>query len=96
MYGVGKEPGELISLRSVKGKHGESCMTLERITEKNIDYAIQIQEELFPGESGRANFVESMDESSGYEYFLLYEDGTCVGVIGIYSYPEDQYSAWLG
>ena len=96
MYGAGKEPRGLISLRSAKGKHGESCMTLERITEKNIDYAIQIQEELFPGESGRANFVESMDESSGYEYFLLYEDGTCVGVIGIYSYPEDQYSAWLG
>ena len=24
-------------------------MTLERITEMNIDYAIQIQEELFPG-----------------------------------------------
>ena len=47
-------------------------MTLERITEKNIDYAIQIQEELFPGESGRTNFEESMDESSGYEYFLLY------------------------
>ena len=71
-------------------------MTLERITEKNIDYAIQIQEELFPGESGRTNFEESMDESSGYEYFLLYEDGTCIGVIGIYSYPEDQNSAWLG
>ena len=71
-------------------------MTLERITEMNIDYAIQIQEELFPGESGRTNFEESMDESSGYEYFLLYEDGTCIGVIGIYSYPEDQNSAWLG
>ena len=96
MYGVGKEPGELISLRSAKGKHGESCMTLERITEKNIDYAIQIQEELFPGESGRTNFEESMDESSEYEYFLLYENGTCIGVIGIYSYPEDPNSAWLG
>ena len=71
-------------------------MTLERITEKNIDYAIQIQEELFPGESGRTNFEESMDESSGYEYFLLYENGTCIGVIGIYSYPEDPNSAWLG
>ena len=35
-------------------------MTLERITEKNIDYAIQIQEELFPGECGRTNFEESM------------------------------------
>ena len=54
MYGVGKGPEVLISLRSAKGEYGESCMTLERITEKNIDYAIQIQEELFPGESGRS------------------------------------------
>lgn len=71
-------------------------MTLERITQDNIDYAIQIQEELFPGESGRTNFEESLDENSGYEYYLLYEGGVCVGVIGIYSYPEDQNSAWLG
>ena len=26
-------------------------MTLERITESNLNYAVQIQEELFPGES---------------------------------------------
>ena len=84
MYGVGKESGALIQLRSAKSEYGESCMTLERITEKKIDYAIQIQEELFfSGESGRANFEESMDESSGYEYFLLYENDTCIGVIGI-------------
>ena len=48
-------------------------MTLERITKRNIDYAIQIQEELFPGESGRTNFEEPLDEKSGYEYYLLYE-----------------------
>ena len=41
-------------------------MTLERITKNNIEFAIQIQEELFPGESGRANFEESLDENSGF------------------------------
>ena len=71
-------------------------MELERVTEKNIGYAIEIQEELFPGESGRTNFEESIYGSAGFEYFLLYEDGTCVGIIGIYSYPEDPKSAWLG
>ena len=71
-------------------------MTLERITQDNIDYATQIQAELFPGESGRTNFEESLIKNSGYEYYLLYEGGVCVGVIGIYSYPEDQNSAWLG
>ena len=71
-------------------------MTLERITKNNIEFAIQIQEELFPGESGRANFEESLDENSGFKYYLLYEGGACVGVIGLYSYPEDRDSAWLG
>jgi hypothetical protein len=64
-------------------------MTLERITESNIDFAVRIQEELFPGESGRANFEESIEGESDYSYYLLYEDGVCVGVIGLYSYPED-------
>ena len=45
-------------------------MTLERITKNNIDYAIQIQEEFYPEESGRANFEESLDEKSGYNPFL--------------------------
>ena len=71
-------------------------MELEKVTEKNIDFAVEIQEELFPGESGRANFEESIYGSAGFEYFLLYENGTCVGIIGIYSYPEDPKSAWLG
>ena len=71
-------------------------MTLEKITKDNIGYAIQIQESLFPGESGRANFEDSLAAASGYGYYLIYEDGTCVGVIGLYNYPEDPESAWLG
>ena len=50
-------------------------LTLERITPNNIDYATQIQAELFPGESGRTNFEESLLENSGFEYYLLYEGG---------------------
>ena len=30
-------------------------MTLKRITQDNIDYATQIQAELFPGESGNVS-----------------------------------------
>ena len=71
-------------------------MTLERITENNIGFAVQIQEELFPGESGRTNFEESISGTADYEYYLLYENGICAGVIGIYQYPEDKDSAWLG
>ena len=71
-------------------------MTLERITERNIGYAVSIQAELFPGESAKTNYEESLLDSSFYEYYLIYEDGVCAGIIGLYRYPEDPDSAWLG
>ena len=71
-------------------------MNLERITEANIGCALRIQEELFPGESARTNYEESLDDASGYAYYLVCEDGICVGITGLYSYPEDPGSAWLG
>ena len=71
-------------------------MILERITEDNIDYAVQIQNELFPEENARQNYEESVTGISGYEYYLVYEDGNYVGVTGIYSYPGDNENAWLG
>ena len=71
-------------------------MTLERITENNIHYAVSIQEELFPEESARTNYEDSLSPEAVYEYYLLYENGVCVGIIGLYRYPEDDDSAWLG
>ncbi len=71
-------------------------MELVRVTENNLGLAIQIQAELFPGESGRANFEESLYGGSGFEYYLIYEEGKCAGITGLYSYPEDPESAWLG
>ena len=71
-------------------------MILEKITENNLQYAVKIQEELFPEISARANYEESVAGVSGYEYFLVYEGGACVGVTGLYSLPEDPDSAWLG
>ena len=71
-------------------------MRLERITEENISYAVSIQEELFPEYSARANYEESLRDPSRFEYDLIYEGEDCVGVIGLYRYPEDPDSAWLG
>ena len=71
-------------------------MDLERITESNIEYAVAVQQELFPGESARANYEESLVPSSGYEYYLVRQNGDCVGVIGLSDYVEDPSSAWLG
>ena len=69
---------------------------LERITLNNIEFAVSIQEELFPGESARANYEESLEASSGYKYYLVYEGDDRVGITGLYCYPEDPCSAWLG
>ena len=71
-------------------------MKLEKVTEDNIEYAVEIQEGLFPNESGRANLEDSLKNGSDYNYYLLYEDAECVGIIGLYSYKEDKDSAWLG
>ena len=71
-------------------------MTLERITRENIDYASEIQRELFPEYSGRENYEDSLKENSRLEYYLVCEDGVCAGITGLYSYPEYPESAWLG
>ena len=71
-------------------------MHLERITENNISFAVSIQEKLFPGESAKANYEESLEDSSCYEYYLIYERKECTGIIGLYYYPDDPDSAWLG
>ena len=71
-------------------------MTLEKITKSNISLAIRVQEELFPDESGRANLEESLESGSGFAYYLILDEENCAGIIGLYSYPEDPESAWLG
>ena len=71
-------------------------MELVRITKDNIDCALSIQQGLFPGESARANYEDNLDPASGYEYYMIRDGGTCVGITGIYVCPEDPDSAWLG
>jgi len=64
-------------------------MTLERITKDNLGYAVKIQEEIFPGESGKANFEEDIEGTFDGSYYLIVEGGNCAGIIGSYSYQED-------
>jgi len=71
-------------------------MTFEKITDNNIAHAVLIQAELFPGESARANFEDSLNAESGYEYYLIRENGKCAGITGFYTCAGDPDSAWLG
>lgn len=97
------EPGAVTILKVEKdisqpppAFEGRDGMRFERVTAGNLEYAVRVQEEIFPGESGRRNFEESLESEADYEYCLIYEGGGCAGVIGIYRYPEDASSAWLG
>lgn len=71
-------------------------VTLERITARNIDDAVRIQAELFPRESARINYQESIDGTTDYEYFLICEGQDCVGITGLYHLVGDRDNAWLG
>jgi len=68
-------------------------MQLEWITENNISFTVLLQEKLVPGESAKANYEEPLEESSCYEYYLIYEGKECAGIIGLYYYPDDLDSA---
>ena len=67
-----------------------------RITEQNLIFAAQVQHTLFPECSAWENYNESVRNLSSNEYYLLYLDEVCIGISGIYQYPSDPASAWLG
>lgn len=67
-----------------------------RITGENLAYARMLQMQLFPEYDAGTNYRESAEGISGNEYFLLYRDGVCVGITGIYRTAADPASAWLG
>lgn len=69
---------------------------LERITEDNLDYAVHIQNTLFPDYNGKANYTDSISGKTDSEYFLVYDGDVNVGITGIYTYDTDPDSAWLG
>ena len=70
---------------------------LELIDEKNIEYAIKIQNKIFPEYNGKRNYYGSLGEYSQTKYFLIYDDNnTCIGTTGLYYYKNDFDNAWLG
>lgn len=74
-------------------------MKFERIDIDNLELACKIQNEIFPEEDGRQNFVEQINKDpyrKEQDYYIVYVNDTPVGVTGIYSYHEYPESAWLG
>ena len=74
-------------------------MKFERIDIDNLELACKIQNEIFPEEDGRQNFIEQINKDpyrKEQDYYIVYVNDTPVGVTGIYSYHEYPESAWLG
>lgn len=73
-------------------------LRFEEVNKENLEIAVQIQNEIFPLEDGRANFIEGI-ENNPYRKeminFIIYEKKEPIGVVGLYSYNEYPNDAWL-
>ena len=73
-------------------------LRFEEVNKENLEIAVQIQNEIFPLEDGRANFIEGIDNNPYRKEminFIIYEKKEPIGVVGLYSYNEYPNDAWL-
>ena len=71
----------------------------KKITNDNLEVACKIQNEIFPKEDARQNFIEQINNDSyrkEMDYCIVYLGESPIGVTGIYSYNEYPNDAWLG
>ena len=71
----------------------------ERITKDNLEIACRVQNEIFPEEDGRQNFIDMVEGNpfrKELDYYIAYLGETPIGVTGIYSYLEYPDDAWMG
>lgn len=74
-------------------------ISFRKINFNNLELACKIQNELFPEEDGRQNFIEQINNDpyrKEQDYYIVYFEEEPIGVTGIYSYHEYPESAWLG
>ena len=74
-------------------------INFKKITYDNLELACKIQNEIFPEEDARQNFIEQIENDpyrKELDYYIAYVDDEPIGVTGIYSYHEYPIDAWLG
>lgn len=72
-------------------------MKLVRITNQNLQTAIEIQNNIFPTHDASQNYRDSVSGVTDYKYYLIEEEGIgYIGVTGLFSLDIDPDSAWLG
>lgn len=83
---------------------GDNCLIKDkinfiRINQENLNLACEIQNEIFPKEDARQNFIEQINcdpYRKELDYYIVYLEDIPIGVTGIYSYNEYPSDAWLG
>lgn len=71
----------------------------ELITNDNLDIAVKVQNEIFPNENGKQNFIDSINKEpyrKELKFWIVFNNSEPVGVIGVYSYHEYPENAWMG
>lgn len=67
-----------------------------KINQENIQYAIEIQHEIFGHLDATKDYEAFVKGENDNNFFLLYDGDHCIGVSGIYHYGADYENAWLG
>lgn len=71
-------------------------LDLKLITSDNLEYSINVSNEIFPEYNAEKNYICSIENNSQSQFFLVFDKEICVGITGIYSYKNDRDNAWLG
>lgn len=80
-------------------KLNEDQIRFVRISNDNLELACNIQNNIFPEEDARQNFIEQINHDpyrKEMDYYIVYFENEPIGVTGIYSYHEYPNTAWLG
>lgn len=70
----------------------------EQVTLENLELAVQIQNQIFPLENGRDNYIEGITNDpyrKEMDNYIVFKDNIPIGVVGLYSYNEYPNDAWL-
>lgn len=68
------------------------------INKDNLEIAVKIQNEIFPLEDGRQNYIEGITNDpyrKEMTNYIVYNGEVPIGVVGLYSYNEYPSDAWL-
>ena len=71
----------------------------QKVTYDNLQLVCKIQNEIFPEENAKQNYVEQIKGNSCKKelvYYIAYLDKEPIGITGLYSYHEYPENAWLG